>query len=91
MELEKEAGNKDFSVVNISGNEKITFTYRDAVGATSVSKGTEITRDTEVSGIMNNEIQYQDRINVEVMVSDINEVYRSFKERDILIDHLYDY
>jgi FAD/FMN-containing dehydrogenase len=90
-ELEKEAENKDFSIRNISGNEKITFAYRDAVGATSISKSTEITRDTEVSGIKDTQIQNEDRITVEVAVSDIAEVYRSLKDRGIGIDHFYDY
>ena len=40
--LEEESNNKDFRIINISGNNKITFTYRDQAGAVAVDGTKEI-------------------------------------------------
>ncbi len=90
-ELKKEQNNDTFQIVDISGNDTITFTYRDAVGTEAVTGVKEIVRDTEISGIENNEVKYHDRITVEVNVKDIPRVYKSLDEHYLVIDHFYDY
>ncbi|MBP9836540.1 MAG: hypothetical protein KBC78_01765, partial [Candidatus Pacebacteria bacterium] len=89
--LEEESNNKDFRIINISGNNKITFTYRDQAGAVAVDGTKEILRDAEIVSIKNNEPEYLDRITVETEVKDIAGVYRRLQEKNISIDHFYDY
>lgn len=89
--LEEESNNKDFRIINISGNNKITFTYRDQAGAVAVDGTKEILRDAEIVSIKNNEPEYLDRITVETEVKDIANVYRRLQEKNISIDHFYDY
>jgi FAD/FMN-containing dehydrogenase len=90
-ELEREGENPHFQIADISGNELITLTYMDAVGAQSAGGGKEIVRDREIVGIRDGERQYRDRLTVEVTVADIPAVYRSLRARQVTIDHYYDY
>lgn len=90
-ELEKERTNTGFEILDISGNNKITLSYQDSVGANAVEGSTEILRDTEVIGMESGETKQKDRITVEVPVPRISVVYKNLAERGILIDHFYDY
>jgi FAD/FMN-containing dehydrogenase len=90
-ELEKESNNKNFQIVDISGNDKITFTYRDQVGAIAIEGTKEVLRDIEISSVKNNTPEYFDRITVEINVKDIADVYGKLKEKNLKIDHFYDY
>ncbi|MEN9622167.1 MAG: hypothetical protein RLZZ67_601 [Candidatus Parcubacteria bacterium] len=83
QELDKEKSNTGFKIVDIAGNDTITFTYRDKVGAPAVAGGKEIMRDTQIQGV--------DRITILVAVSDIVNVYRELQKKNISIDHFYDY
>lgn len=89
--MEAELNNEGFSILDISGNQRITLTYLDTVGAEVVSNATEVLRDKEISSSSLNEELYQDRITVEVPVKKIFSVFKELKLRDIEIDHFYDY
>ncbi|MDO8572753.1 MAG: FAD-binding protein [bacterium] len=90
-ELESELRNKNFRIVDISGNKKITLTYQDDMGAPVASGAKELMRDVEINEIINSQMTYTDRITTEVAVENIPEVYRALRERDAAIDHFYDY
>ncbi len=89
--LEAEKNNPDFRITDISGNQSITFTYRDTEEVEAVSRSQEILRNAEVCSVENGIAQYVDRITVEVSVGDIPLVYRELKLKGISIDHFYDY
>ena len=90
-ELAKESANVGFRVVDIAGNDKITFAYRDQVGASLPEHAKEILRDPEVVKIVAGAPEYLDRITAEVGVTDITSVYRTLQAKQIAIDHFYDY
>ena len=89
--LEQQSGNTQFKIINIAGNDHITFVYRDTQNATAIGNTTEILRDTEIIGLNKGAPTYKDRITVEIAVADIPIVYEALKERGITIDHFYDY
>lgn len=90
-EMGAEMANNNFRIVDISGNDKITFTYRDEVGAEAVGGAKEIVRDTEINAITDGHTEYLDRITVEANVEDLPAIYGALKDRAIAIDHYYDY
>lgn len=90
-ELMQESKNKNFQIIDISGNDKITLTYRDKVGAMSVEGVKEITRDQEITKIVNGKVEFLDRMTVEVNTRSIPSVYRILREKGVTIDHFYDY
>ncbi len=83
QELNNEKDNKYFSILDIAGNDNIVFTYRDEIGAPSVSGSHEIMRDLQVQNV--------ERITVEAPVKNITDIYRVLLKKNILIDHFYDY
>ncbi|MHB8652117.1 MAG: FAD-binding oxidoreductase [Minisyncoccota bacterium] len=89
--LENERMNKNFRIVDISGNNRITLTYRDAVGAPAVEGTTEIMRDKEIDKMVDGNVQYLDRITVETRVAEIPAIYETLRGQNKLIDHFYDY
>ncbi len=90
--LDQQSQNSHFTIIDIAGNNHITFVYRDAVGASVLPHTTEILRDTEITAIQKNMVpEYVDRITVEVAVVDIPNVYRALRKKNITIDHFYDY
>ncbi|MCI0663882.1 MAG: FAD-binding oxidoreductase [Acidobacteria bacterium] len=91
QEMEHESDNEHFRIINISGNDKITLTYRDEVGTLAVHGAREIARDTEINAMRGGRAEYLDRITVEMNVQDIPIAYSALKERAIAIDHFYDY
>lgn len=90
-EIDREAGNDAFSVLDISGNDRITFTYRDHLGSPRAASTTEILRDREIIGIHDGLVEYRDRITVESSVRDLSAISHELRLRGIAIDHLYDY
>ncbi len=90
-ELETQQTNSNLQIKDISGNDKITFTYRDSEGAEVIEGAKEIVRDTEVSAIEGKKKKYLDRITVEANVADIPHLYKTLGERNLAIDHFYDY
>ena len=89
--LEQQSQNPQFEIFDIAGNSHITFVYKDAVGSPAVIQTTEVLRDSEIVAFDTNVPQYIDRITVEIATIDIPQVYRTLKERGIVIDHFYDY
>ena len=89
--LEQQSQNPQFEIFDIAGNSHITFVYKDAVGSPAVTQTTEVLRDSEIVAFDTNVPQYIDRITVEIATIDIPQVYRTLKERGIVIDHFYDY
>ena len=90
-ELEQESNNPGFRIIDISGNDTITLTYRDKTDAPVVASSTEIARDAEVVSMTAGEPLYLDRITVLVRVADIPAIYRALKAQNSVIDHFYDY
>jgi len=90
-ELEKEQNNPNFSIVDIAGNDKITFCYKDKPGSPTVNGGKEILRDAELSRIINGNREFVDRITVEARVKDIVPIYQKLQEKQSTIAHFYDY
>ena len=90
-ELAKESLNENFRIVDISGNDKITLTYRDVVGARAFDNTKEIMRDSATESISSGEPNNLDRITVEVKVTDIVTLYRALNAKHITIDYFFDY
>ncbi|MEK7641360.1 MAG: FAD-dependent oxidoreductase [Patescibacteria group bacterium] len=91
-ELAAEVGNTSFSVLDISGNSRITFTYKDVTGAPLLPGLTEIIRDPQIIKIdQSGSAEYVDRITAEVSVGDLLSIYRELHMKGIVIDHFYDY
>jgi FAD/FMN-containing dehydrogenase len=89
--LDEERLNARFAVEDISGNDSITFTYRDAVGAVPPERVREIMRDTEIVSVIDGTDVLKDRVTVEADVQDLADVYRALARKGIQIDHFYDY
>lgn len=90
-EMNKESNNPNFSIIDIAGNDKITFCYKEKPGNIVIGGVKEIMRDREISQITNGEKQYLDRLTVEVSVTDIFPVYKRLREKNLKIEHFYDY
>ncbi len=91
QELEKESGNSLFTVVDISGNDSITLTYRVPTD-TPIPPGTkEIMRNPQISGMSGGIPDYVDRVTIEIGVTDIVRIYKTLQEHHVVIDHFYDY
>lgn len=90
-ELDKEKANKGFQVWDISGNNVITLTYRDMVGAKVLTGTKEIERDSQIDAIQDGTPSFVERVTVEVRVQDLPLVYRTLKDNNIQVDHYYDY
>ncbi len=90
-EFEKEHNNPDFSIVDIAGNDKITFCYKDKPGSPTVNPGKEILRDTELNRLMDGDKEFVDRITVEAHVKDLVLIYRQLHKKQADIGHFYDY
>lgn len=82
---------KDFEVLEIAGNDKITLCYLDQVGAAVPSLSKEILRVSEVRSVTNGVAVSKDRITIEVSVENIDDVYAALREKNIEIEHFYDY
>ncbi len=82
--------NYEYKILDIAGNSLITFSYIDSVGAIISDNTKEILRDEEnidVDGVLIK----KDRITVETGVSNLFAIYKELKNKNIVIDHLYDY
>lgn len=90
-ELDRESDNKNFHVIDISGNKKITLTYQDRVGTLVPSGAKELMRDTEINEIIDGQATYIDRVTVEIAIENLPVIYRALRERNVVIDHFYDY
>jgi FAD/FMN-containing dehydrogenase len=93
--LEKIDGARDrqsvMRVLEIAGNNKITFVYLDEQGASVPTRATEIVRHREVQRYESGEPVYKDRITVLVNVEDIVNVVDELAGRSLAVDHFYDY
>jgi FAD/FMN-containing dehydrogenase len=81
---------KSFSVLNISGNEKITLAYLDMVGANVPVYVKEIIRHSDIN-LKGGQLVEKERIIVEVLTKDLFLIYKDLYQKDIRIEHLYDY
>jgi hypothetical protein len=91
QDMAKEQSNNNFSVLDISGNQRITFAYLDQAGNAVPPNTKEITRDTEVRKISDGKKETKDRVTVEAQVKDIFSIYKFFQSKHIAIEHFYDY
>jgi FAD/FMN-containing dehydrogenase len=82
---------KDFLVLDISGNQKITFSFLIPEGATTSDKITEMFRTEEGFFNENNIVVTKERVLAELRVADIFSVYRDLRNKGLTIDHFYDY
>lgn len=83
--------NKEFEVLEIAGNHKITFSYLDLVGKQNIENTKEVLRTKETIGILDNKLLLKDRITVEVDLQDLFNVYKNMKTNNLGITHFYDY
>ncbi len=90
-EMKREEDNPDFSIVDIAGNSRITFTYREREGAHPIDGVYEVTRDREIAGIANEQPTFLDRVTVEADVRLIFPIFKRLSAEQINIDHFYDY
>ena len=90
-EFAKEGSSTLFKVVDISGNDTITFTYKDTLGAKIPEGAKEIMRNREIHNVVLGASVYLDRITVEANVSDLFLMYQNLLARGVTIDHFYDY
>lgn len=91
QEFIKEENNMGFDVIDIAGNDRITFTYRDVQGADVMGTLKEIFRDKQAYSVEGETVEYVDRITVEANVRELSAIYKAFKAKGIVIDHFYDY
>ena len=89
--MKSETASSSFRILEISGNDKITFAYLDDVGAAVVAPARMVARDTEVVAVSGSQVIYKDRITVLVNVGDLFTIYRTLAQRGIAIEHFYDY
>jgi FAD/FMN-containing dehydrogenase len=90
-DLQAEINNPLYSIIDISGNDKITLCYLDKSGSPAVKPATEIARDSEIQNISNGQPELIERITVEVKVNDIMSIYKQLQNKNINIQHFYDY
>lgn len=82
---------KDFRVFDISGNQKITFSFLTPEGVALPNQITELFRTKEDFFNENNSIVSKERVHAEVEVADIFSVYKDLRNKGIVVDHFYDY
>jgi hypothetical protein len=82
---------KEFQVLDISGNQKITFSFLIPEGASSSDKVVELLRTKEGFFKEGSSVITQERVHAEVNSVDIFSVYKDFRNRGVVIDHFYDY
>ncbi len=82
--------NLEYKVLDIAGNNKITFSYLDIVGSKNIVKTTEVLRDLEYVDIDGVLIK-KERVTLESKVQDLFSVYKELKLRGLTIDHFYDF
>lgn len=90
-EFAREHDNAGFQVLDISGNERITFSYLDRPGARHIASTTEVLRDAEIVAVQSGNPELRDRITVEVNVRDLARVAQTLAKDGIAIEHFYDY
>ncbi len=81
----------DFRVLDISGNQRITFSFLISKDGVSLDKTTELFRNQEKFFKEGDVLVVKDRVHAEVRVVDIFSIYKECKDRGIIIDHFYDY
>lgn len=80
----------DFSVLDISGNEKITLTYLDSVGSSVPLYTKEILRHSHIA-LIDGVLLNQERVIIELGVKDLFNLYKELQDKGVSIEHLYDY